>query len=280
VSFRPLPRRLRALVAGGLALGIVLVPTTAWAGDESPTDPLGGIPGPVGDVLDNPPVGELPGGLPGLPTDPGTAEQPPAPAAPEGGDGGGTPPLDPAALQAMLADLQAQGPFPEGCAEGVQKAIEKLVTDLTTPPEPPDQASLEQFLGDLENGLQQLQAGQQPTMPDPAEYGFPDLAADVQGILAALQACLPADETSEPPTHNPPPSGGTPAGYTPPPAAPAPPPAPAPVVYPGYAPTGAVHPAGRPLDTGGLVMVGAVVLLAGAGAAGYRVRTRAARDQG
>jgi hypothetical protein len=282
VSVRPSPRGLLALVAGGLTLGLVLLPSTAWAGDESPTDPLGGVPDAVGDVLGDTPVGDLPGNLPALPDGGGTPEDPPAAPAPQGGDDGGAPPLDPSAIEDLLAGLQAQGPFPEGCAEGVQAAIEKLVTDLTTPPEPPDQATLEQFLGDLESGLDDLQAGTPPTLPDPAEYGFPDLAGDVEGILTALQACIPASETPGPPTQNPPPSGGSPAGYSPPPAAPGPPAAPqAPVVYPGYAPTGAVHPAQQPGETGGLVFVGAVVLLAGAGAAGYRVvRTRAARGEG
>ncbi len=270
------PRPGRVLLAGGLAVGLLLVPGTAVAADDDPpAGPLGELSALVDDAL---------GGATGTPAAPdGSAGPAAAGEGDRGGEGeeGGTPGLDPAQLEAAVAEVTAALPLPEGCADGVQAALERLVTDLTEldPGQLADPQTLEDLLSRLEEGLTGLQAGEPPALAelDPAEFGLPDLAGAVEELVAALEVCLTPPETDE----EPPPAGDDPVPpAAEPPAGEGPDAMPQPVSYPGYAPTGATATAESP-GSGALAALGvALLLLGGAGAAGSLMRSRAARGEG
>ena len=127
--------------------------------------------------------------------------------------------------------------------------------------------------------------GEEPEEEVPAEEEeSPELPTLIDGLLAlgaALEACIPAPapptETPKPttppvavPTQQPP--AATPAPHTPAPVA-------QPVAYLGYAPTGADPARADDTSVPLTAVAGGLVLLAGAGAAGYGMRGRAVRTR-
>ncbi|SDF18722.1 hypothetical protein SAMN05660485_02811 [Blastococcus fimeti] len=122
---------------------------------------------------------------------------------------------------------------------------------------------------------------EEPEEEVPAEEESPELPTLIDGLLAlgaALQACIPAAPAAptEPPKPTTPPvavptqqpPAATPTPHTPAPTA-------QPVAYLGYAPTGADSARADDTSVPLTAVAGGLVLLAGAGAAGYGMRGRA-----
>lgn len=276
-------RSLRLLVPAVLVASVVLVPGVASAEDGNPLAPVtDAVQGAVdraaggsstgrgtgqGSTGTDPlPLPGLPGGSPsqlagGLPGT-GTGGDAPSPGDPSTG-------LSPDALRALLIQTLEPLGVSEDCVNGVFDGFQNVVVALSHSGPQDLQGLLNQLVGALQNGGQGF---------DPSSLSDSDLSQALQGLATALQEkCMPA-----PPPTTPPVSGGD--HQSPPPSTPAvaaPVAAPAvqqPVSYLGYAPTGGA-PAGSTSPVP-LAALAGVVLLSGAGAAGYRVSTRAARSRG
>jgi hypothetical protein len=253
----------------------------ASASGTDPVDPVGQVqsavnsatggdgatdPGSAPSVPDLSGTGDQPGGFPGLPGLPGT----PGTGDPSAG-GDPTSGLSPDALRALF--IQALGPLgiSADCVNGVFDGFENVVAALQNSNPQQLQDLLNQLVGALQNGGQGF---------DPSSLSDNDVAKALQDLATTLQdTCMPATPPA-PGSHNtPPPAASQPVVPAAQPAAPA---AAAPVAqpasYPGYAPTG-----GTPDESSSpvpLAVLGGVVLLSGAAAAGYRMSTRGARSRG
>lgn len=269
----------RALVAAGLAAGltaaVLAVPATASAAPgETPPDPLGGVVTTLEEALTGQGGGATPPAPPGagalpLPGAPGEPVEPAAEAPAEEGpaEEGPVPPPPPELVAGLQAALTPLG-VPAHCVEGVADGVRHLVNGVLSQ-EPVE--AVEDLVAGLRGALTGLASGQPPA-PDPAVLGGEEVAADIEALLAAFQACLPA--LPEPEAPAPAPAVPAPAPVAAPVAAPA---AEHPVRYLGYAPTGGTGAAGT--DDAGtvpLALLGGGLLVAGAaGAAVSRARSRA-----
>jgi hypothetical protein len=301
----PGPRARRSLVATGLAAAVVLVPGTARADTDPGTDPAGALTTGLTDGLDT-----VTGALSGAAGGSGGMTTGGTTATGGGTAASGTPGLPGTAagdlpgaaqLQQLFDQLAGALQISPKCSDGVLQGVQMVVTDLTQLPQ-----QLQDLLGRLSGVLQQgpgdlgrvvplggLADGGSLTLPaaDPAssgaatvgigdadQFGDVPLTDDLQALLkTVVYDCLPHPSAASPTTE----AVDSPAPE--PAAAPAPAAAGAPVAqqavsYPGYAPTGGV-----PADSSGGVppaVLGGVVLLGAAGAAGYRMSSRAARSRG
>lgn len=258
------------LVASGLTAALVVVPGIASAAPDGPENPLAG----VTDALtgtENPLAtgtgGDADTGTEGTP---GAAEDAPPFEVPD-----------------ELKDAFRQAGFSEACVEGVSGGVEQLGAGLA------GLADFEAFaaelqaqlaaLGELDpaslpGALEDLLTGLAEAPPGPSE----DIVGGLEAILAALEECVPAPPGGETPTP-------TPTPTTPPAAVPShqPPahtpmgqaPQAQPVAYLGYAPTGADAPSAADSTVPLTALAGGLVLLTGAGAAGYGMRRRAVRTR-
>ena len=263
------PRSRRALLVTGLAAAAVAVPGVAAAAPgDVPANPLED----VVTTLEQAVTGQGGEGAAGPPSLPGT----PPPATEEAGEPapeeeGPVPAPPPELVQGLQSALTPLG-VPADCVQGVADGVRGLL-DGVLAQDPA--AAVEELVAGLQGALTGLASGQSPAF-DPATLGSgaEQVAADVEALLAAFSACLPALPTA--------PEAPAPAHEAPPPAAPAAAPVAAqPVQYLGYAPTGgdaAADAAAGPGDAGSvpLAVLGGGVLVAGAtGAAVSRVRSRA-----
>jgi hypothetical protein len=266
------PRRGRALLTGGVAVVLALIPGTALAEGQDPApDPLGQVTTTVEDTAgavagaedESADAGGLP--LPGQ-EDAAAEEQP---ATGEAAEAPAFEGFTPEELQVLLDELAAAG-IPVDCAEDLAAGVEEILLGLQ---ESLDPAQFEQLLTELEASLATLQEGGEPELPP--TLADPELVAQLEALGASLEECLAAGPpTEEPPAPTEPPA----APVHEPPAAPAA--APQSVSYPGYAPTGAEAPEETP-GSASLAALGAGLLaVGGAGVVGSRMRTRAARDEG
>lgn len=187
-------------------------------------------------------------------------------------------PLDLADVLADLLELLGGGgvPLPDELAV-LEDLLDQLLGGLTgglpAAPVGADDAVVEEEAP--AEGAEELPVEGEEESP---EGEAPELPTLIDGLLAlgdALAACIPAPPvgggtpTSPPvatPTQQPP--AATPAPQTPAPVA-------QPVAYLGYAPTGADAPRADDASVPLTAVAGGLVLLAGAGAAGYGMRGRA-----
>jgi hypothetical protein len=273
------PRRPRRLVVCGMTAALLVVPGVAHAGDApSPANSLTTVTDQLGGAAEGL-AGELAGGT-GQSTGtgrsesvvPGTASTSTAPGAPS---------LDPAQLQALLAQL---GVSPE-CATAIQgdvvatlasipATVQQLIallgdtlTELQADPEN-GPALLQEALTDLLGGAV---GGGGATTTAPA--GLPLLTALEDLVQDFLTVCLPQPAAGTTP---PAPISTAPAAATTPPAAAAPTSV-APVAYLGYAPTGTE---GDSDDSSALALLGSVLLLTGGAAGSWMWSRRAASSRG
>ncbi|SHF65483.1 hypothetical protein [Geodermatophilus nigrescens] len=241
---------------------------TGQGGEEQGGDDAAPPPAPGADALPLP--------LPGAGAGAGAGEQPPAGPAPAEEEGP-VPPLPQELVSGLQSALTPLG-VPEHCVQGVADGVRGLLNGVLSQD---PAAAVQDLVAGLQGALTGLASGQ-PAALDPAPLGpaAGQVATDVEELLAAFQACLPALPAA-PGTPAP-----EPAHEAPPPAAPAAAPVGEhPVRYLGYAPTGgdgAVETvtASRSDDAGGvpLALLGGGVLVAGTtGAAVSRVRSRAVR---
>jgi hypothetical protein len=184
-------------------------------------------------------------------------------------------------LDQLLGGLAGAAPAaPEAAA--AEGPAEEEVPAPTTPLDPllgalPVELPELPGAGAPEETPEEAPEAEAPEEEVPAEES-PELPTLVQGLVAlgeALQACVPtppaAEETPEPatPVTQPAePPAPAPAPHTPTPIA-------QPVTYLGYAPTGADTPRADDASVPLTAVAGGLVLLAGAGAAGYGMRGRA-----
>ncbi|MGY1774553.1 hypothetical protein ACI8AV_01730 [Geodermatophilus sp. SYSU D00804] len=269
------PRGHRALLVAGLVAAAVAVPGVATAAPGGPpADPLEGVvttleqavTGQGGDAAEPPALpgtGALP--LPGadqeVPAEPAPAEQGPVPPLPE------------ALVQGLQSALTPLG-VPEHCVQGVADGVQGLLDGVLSQD---PAAAVEELVTGLQGALTGLASGRPPAL-DPATLGSAaeQVAADVEELIAAFQACLPAlPETPEPPAPAPEPTPTPEAPHAAPVAAPV---ADQPVQYLGYAPTGGDE--GVETEGPGAVVPlaalgGALLVGGGAGAAVSRARSRA-----
>ena len=234
------PRGRRALLAGGFALCVALVPGTAWAEDDPSTPPPDEA---ITDVVEGGQGGEQ---EVGSQAEEEQAEEEQADEAPE------PPPFEiPPEVIAALEEFAEQAGFSEGCVTGVTEALERIgngiaglpaeLQELATGLAAAVQQSIDDGNGDaLQGFLESLApAPEEGSEEPPAPPIGGDIATGLQELADALSACQPAPPAEEPPTENP--AQQPPASYQPPqaPVAPAPQAPVQPAVYPGYAPTGA-----------------------------------------
>ena len=262
-----------------MTAALLVLPGVAHAADApSPANSLTTVTDQLGGAAEGL-AGELAGGTgqstgTGRPGSvlPGTASTSAAPGAPS---------LDPAQLQALLAQL---GVSPE-CATAIQgdvvatlasipATVQQLIallgdklTELQAHPEN-GPALLQEALTDLLGGAV---GGGGTTTTAPA--GLPLLTALGDLVQDFLTVCLPQPAAGTTP---PAPISTAPAATTPPPAAAAPTSV-APVAYLGYAPTGTE---GDSDDRSALALVGSVLLLTGGAAGSWMWSRRAASSRG
>ncbi|MGY1780923.1 hypothetical protein [Geodermatophilus sp. SYSU D01036] len=244
----------------------------AAAPGDAPTDPLEGVvttleqavTGQGGDAAEPP----APPGTGALPL-PGAGQEEPAEPAPA--EEGPVPPLPDALVQGLQSALTPLG-VPEHCVQGVADGVQDLLNGVVSQD---PAAAVQELVAGLQGALTGLASGQPPAL-DPAALGSAaeQVAADVEALLAAFQACLPAlPEAPEPPAPAPGPAPEAP--HAAPVAAPV---AGQPVQYPGYAPTGGdegVETQGPGAVLPPAALGGALLVAGGAGAAVSRARSRA-----
>jgi hypothetical protein len=270
------PRRSRRLVVCGMTAALLVVPGVAYAGDTpAPADPLATVTDQLGGVatgLAGAPAGDTgqSTGTDRSGTVPGSGSEAAAPAAPS---------LDPAQLQALLAQL---GVSPD-CAAAIKSDLEATLASIP--------ATVQQIITELGDQLTELQEdpangaallqealtdliGDAAANPGADPSGLPLLTALQQLVEDFLTVCLPQPAAG---TTTPAPTPTSPAAATTPPAAAAPTSA-APVAYLGYAPTGTGEE-----DSGsgsGPAVLGGVLLLTGGAAGSWMWWRRAASSRG
>ncbi|SMO98787.1 hypothetical protein SAMN06273567_11457 [Geodermatophilus aquaeductus] len=258
---------------------VVAAPGVAWAEEPAAPAPGAALEETLGSVL-----GQVAGGaaggseapalplpVPGFPQESAPQEPAPGGEAAAGGEEGPLPPAPPELLGALQSLLTPLG-VPDTCVQGVADGVEDLLNGILSQD---PQAVVEDLVGGLESALTGLASGQPPAL-DPAVLGVgaADVAADVQALLAAFQACLPALPGSP---EEPPAPPAQPAPEAPQAAPVSAPVAEQPAQYLGYAPTGG----GEGVETEGpgtavpLAVLGGLLVAGGTGAAVSRARSRA-----
>ncbi|WP_040337481.1 hypothetical protein [Candidatus Blastococcus massiliensis] len=184
-----------------------------------------------------------------------------------GEEGAGTEEEGPGLPPEVLALFEELGLPPE-CIPGFQAALVEIAGGLAEAPEE---------VPDLVTGLLTgLQAALENQDPAAGEAALLELLGEtgLAQLDAVFAACLPEEE-EEPPAEAEPKPTPPAAGPSHQPPAAAPEHAPKPVAYLGYAPTGAATAEAADATVPMSAFAGGLVLLAGAGAAGYGMRRRA-----
>jgi hypothetical protein len=262
------------LVPAAVLGAVVLVPGVASA---EPTNPLAPVTDQLQDVVGGgSATGATGEGTPELPDTPVPCVTPGVPPGCTPADGGdpGTPPgglPDDSALRDQFIAALGQLGISADCVNGVFDGFENLLDALQNQ----DPAQLPGLLDDLVGALQ---SGDPSALADELQNN--DVGQALTGLATTLkEKCMPAPPAPGSHTTPPPPAAAQPVVPAAQPAAPpAAAPAAQPVSYPGYAPTG-----GTPEESSSpvpLAVLGGVVLLSGAGAAGHRMSSRAARSRG